>query len=442
MPGLRTGYKVKNGARRVLSLLLVMVMVGLVGGCGGGEQKSPESGVAKVIKIGAIQPMSGSVAAMGADSKAALELAADIINNKYEDLDLPFAKTEGLPNLGGAKIQVVIGDHQGDPNVARAETERLITQEKVVVMTGSYHSAASGTGTEVAERYGIPFVIDSSSSPTLTERGLKWTFRVWPHDGMFVAAIFDYADKISKEKGDPVKTVGIFAEDTLFGHDSAKLAEQNAQRLGWTVVANVTYRANTTSLTSEVQKLKAANPDFIFGASYISDAILFVKTLKQLNYVPKLFIGNDTGYSDPNFAKSVGADALGFMTRATSNVDLGAKKPVLAKINELFKQRTGRNLSDTAAGCFSTLFVVADAINRAGSTDPEAIRKALLETDLPADAVILPALQGVKFDPKTHQNERISPLILQIQDGQFVTIYPDNMATKKPIYPIPPWNRR
>jgi len=424
--------------------LVLLFTATLLAGCGGGaKDEGKAQGGDKVIKIGAIQPLSGAVAAMGADSKAALELASDIINKKYDDLDLPFAKTEGLPNLGGAKIQVVIGDHQGDPNVAASTTERLITQEKVVVMTGSYHSAASGTATEVAERNSIPFVIDSSSSPTLTNRGLKWTFRVWPHDGMFVAAIFDYADKLAKEKGTPIKTVATFCEDTLFGHDSAKLAKENAQRLGWQVAAEVNYKANTTSLDSEVQKLKAANADFVFGAGYISDAILFVKTLKKLNYAPKMFIGNNTGYSDPNFVKSVGGDALGFMTRAVSNADLGEKKPVLGKINKLFAEKTGgRPMSDTAAGCFSTLFVVADAINRAGSTNPESIQKALLETDLPASAVILPALQGVKFDQKTHQNEKISPLILQIQDGKFVTVYPDNLATAKPLYPIPAWDKR
>lgn len=421
---------------KVLSIVMILLFVPIaLVGCGSSD--TDKKADTKVIKIGAIQPLSGSVAAMGADSKAALELAADIINNKYEDLDLPFAKTEGLPQLGGAKIEVVFGDHQGDPNVAASTTERLISQDKVVAMTGSYHSAASGTATEVAERYGIPFVIDSSSSPTLTNRGLKWTFRVWPHDGMFVKAIFDYADKVSKDKGTPVKTVATFCEDTLFGHDSTNLAKENAQRLGWQVVAEINYKANTTTLDSEVQKLKGANPDFIFGAGYISDAILFVKTIKKFNYTPKMFIGNNTGYSDPNFVKSVGADAQGFMTRAVSNSDLGTKKPVYGKINEMFAKKTGgRTMSDTAAGCFSTLFVVADAINRAGSTDPAAIQKALLETDLPASAVILPALQGVKFDATTHQNEKISPLILQIQDSKFVTVFPDDLATAKTIFPI------
>ncbi|MHB8919278.1 MAG: ABC transporter substrate-binding protein [Desulfocucumaceae bacterium] len=433
----------KRSKNMIFALVLIFVAA-VAAGCGGGAKEGAKTeGAGQVIKIGAIQPLSGAVAAMGADNKAALELAADIINKKYDDIDLPFAKTEGLPNLKGAKIQVIIGDHQGDPNVAASTTERLITQEKVVVMQGSYHSAASGTATEIAERNGIPFVIDSSSSPTLTNRGLKWTFRTWPHDGMFIKAIFDYADKLAKDKGTPIKTVSTFCEDTLFGHDSAKLAKENAERLGWKVTAEVNYKANTTSLDSEVQKLKAADADFVFGAGYISDAILFVKTIKKLNYSPKMFIGNNTGYSDPNFVKSVGIDALGFMTRATSNTDLGDKKPTLAKINKLFAERTGgRTMSDTAAGCFTALFVVADAINRAGSTNPEAIQKALLETDLPASAVILPALQGVKFDPKTHQNEKISPLILQIQDGKFVTIYPDSLASAKPLYPIPAWDKR
>ena len=429
-------------SRTIACILVLALGISLIG-CGQTDTPSAKEPETIVINIGAIQPLSGGVAAMGNDSKAAYELALDIINNKHDDLDLPFAKTEGLPNLNGAKLQIIVGDRQGSPEVAAAETERLITQQEVVMMMGSYHSSASGTGTQVAERYQIPFLIDSSSSPTLTARGFKWTFRTWPHDGIYVGNMFDYVKELVDEKNLEIKTMAIIAEDSLFGQDSAKYAIENAGKMGIQVVENISYSSNAASLDAEVQKLKAANADMVFGVCYISDSILLVKTMQKLNYVPPIFIGNNGGFMDPDFVKAVPQEGLGFVSRAVSNGDLAEKFPALGKVREMFlNKNNGRNMSDTAGGAFTAVFVVADAINRAGSTDPEEIRKALIATDIPADKVIIPAIRGVKFDPETQQNTRVQSIMIQVQDGEFVTVWPKDLRIKEPIYPIPAWNQR
>ncbi|MGZ6225884.1 MAG: ABC transporter substrate-binding protein, partial [Syntrophales bacterium] len=127
------------------------------------------------IRIGVIFPLTGPLATTGQGLLKGAELAADIINNKY-NLNMPLAKTAGLPNLKGAKIKIVPGDHQGKPEVGMAEAERLITQEKVVAIIGCYNSAVTATASQAAERYGIPFLNDSSTSPGLTDRGFKWFF--------------------------------------------------------------------------------------------------------------------------------------------------------------------------------------------------------------------------------------------------------------------------
>ena len=128
-------------------------------------------GAGKEIKIGVIYPLTGPAASTGQVLLEGVKLAADIINNKY-NLNMPLAKTEGLPNLGGAKIVIVSGDHQAKPDVGMAEAERLITQEKVVALIGAYHSAVTATASQAAERYGIPFVNGDSTSPTLTGKGV------------------------------------------------------------------------------------------------------------------------------------------------------------------------------------------------------------------------------------------------------------------------------
>jgi len=150
------------------------------------------------VVIGVIYPFSGASAQMGVDAQKSFETALDIIN-KNHDFDLPLAKGEGLPGLGGAKIRLVFADHQADPQKGRAETERLITQEKVCAVIGTYQSAVAVTVSQICERYQIPFISADNSSPSLHRRGLKFYFRAAPHDEMFSAAMFNFFDAMKKK---------------------------------------------------------------------------------------------------------------------------------------------------------------------------------------------------------------------------------------------------
>src|SRR3954470_14696810 len=150
------------------------------------------------VVIGVIYPLSGASAQIGVDAQKAFETAADLINKNY-DFDLPLAKGEGLSGLGGAKVRLVFADHQADPQKGRAEAERLITQEKVCAIIGTYQSAVAGTVSQICERYQIPFLSADNSSPCLHRRGLKYYFRAAPHDEMYSAAMFDFFDTLKKK---------------------------------------------------------------------------------------------------------------------------------------------------------------------------------------------------------------------------------------------------
>src|SRR6266849_4374114 len=154
----------------------------------------------KEVVIGVLYPTTGPTAQAGIDSKVAAELAVDIVNGKH-DLDLPLARTQGLPNLGGAKVRLVTVDHQGKPEVGQSEAERLITQEKVAALYGAYHSAVSATASQVAERYGVPYFSGESSSPSLHRRGFKWFFRSSPHDEHFSIAMFEFMRELQAKRG-------------------------------------------------------------------------------------------------------------------------------------------------------------------------------------------------------------------------------------------------
>jgi branched-chain amino acid transport system substrate-binding protein len=393
------------------------------------------------VKIGVLYPMSGPAAQPGIDNKHVIDVALEIINTtNYKHLNLPLAKEAGLPNLKGAKVTVSFADHQGKPDLGLSEAERMITQEKVVALLGAYHSNVTETASMVAERMKIPFFNAESSSPKLTRRGYKWFFRSSPHDEIFAGSLFQCLAGLEKKRGIKFKTVGLMYEDTLYGKDSSRIEKELSAKAGYQVVADIQYRRGATSLVSEVQRLKAANPDVFLPTSYTSDAILIMKTLREMDYTPPAIFAQDAGYIDPSFVETIGKGVDGICSHESFALDLANHKPMLKEINELFKKRSGRNLSGTSARCFMGFLILCDAINRAGSTHPEAIREALIKTNIPESQLITP-WRGCKFD-ETGQNILVDNVVIQYQDVKPHTVWPFHLATKEIIYPIPKWSER
>ncbi len=384
------------------------------------------------VLIGAVYPMSGSSAQVGVDGRHALETAIEIVNGVH-DLDLPGARAAGLAGLGGAKIRLVMADHQADPQKGRSEAERLITQDKVVGVVGTYHSSVAATVSVTCERYGVPFVAADSSSPSLHRRNLKYFFRPAAHDEMFSVAIFDFLDA-QKQAGQKIETVALFYEDTIFGTDSSNVQRKLAKERGYKVVADVKYRASSPSLTAEVQQLKSADADVLLPSSYTTDAILLVKTTAELGYKPRNIIAQAAGFAEKATFDSVGDKLNGLISRASFALDLAAKRPAIAVVNDMYKARAGRDLNDNTSRLVEAMLVMADAIDRAKSTDGAKIRDALMATDTPAAQTIMP-WRGIKFGPDG-QNTLCDPVLIQYQDGKFVTVFPKEFAASRLLWPM------
>jgi branched-chain amino acid transport system substrate-binding protein len=394
----------------------------------------------KEVVIGSVYPLSGPAALTGLENKIANEIARDIANGVVE-VPLPlYQRLKGMPGLKGAKVRMVFADHQGKPEVGQAEAERLITQEKVHALEGAWHSSVTATVSQVAERHGIPHVNGQSSSPGLTRRSFKWFFRTSPHDEHFTQTMFDFFRDFQKKRGITLKTLGITNEDTLFGADSAKVQRDLAKKYGYEVVVDIQYRARATSLQAEIQRLKAANPDVWLPTSYHTDAILFVRQSKELDYNPKMIMAQNAGHQSPDFLQAVGKDAEGTMSRAPFNTDLIDRRPAAQAIARIYTERTGKDFYDNPARTFTGMITLLDAINRAGSTDPEAIRKALVATSIPGDQLVM-TWDGVKFD-ETGQNVHVKGIIVQLQGQKWYTVYPFDIATKEVLYPVPAWKDR
>jgi branched-chain amino acid transport system substrate-binding protein len=387
------------------------------------------------VKIGVLLPLSGNAASAGQQSKAAIELAAEIVNNAHPELgDLPLAKEAGLRGLKGAKIELVVADHQGNPSNGQSQALRLITQEHVVAIQGAYQSSVTFAATAVAERNGIPWVVGDSVAGNITTRGFKFLFRVTPLASDFGTNYMDFLNDLKKE-GKPANKIAIVFENTDYGTSIAESLRQAAKKSGLEVAADLSYNANTTDVSVQVLELKSKKPDAVIFVSYTSDAILFTKTMKNLDYKPPVIIGDDSGFSDPAYIENVADLAQGVVNR--SAWDVGREGSATAKINAMFKAKTGHEMDDTSARNMQAFFVLADAINRAGSTKAEAIQKALQETDL-KPAQLMMGYRGVKFD-ETGQNSLGATYLIQLQGKEYKAVWPEKSATAPLIFPFKGW---
>ena len=391
----------------------------------------------KTVKIGGVYPLSGNAASAGVHGKAAIETAIDIINNAHPELgNLPLAKNAGLAGLGGAKVEVVFADNQGSPAVGQNQALRLITEEKVVALSGAYQSGITLTTSAISEKYGIPYVNGESVAANLTERGFKWFFRVTPVASDFAKIYLDFL-KDMKAGGIKTDNVAIVHENTEYGTSVASVIASVFKENGLSVGLDIPYAANTTDVQSQVLQLKDKKPDVVIMVSYTSDAILYAKTMQALDYKPPMIIADNSGFSDPSFIKAAGKLTQGLFNR--SSFAIGPPGSPTFLINEMYKKKSGGDdLDDTAARQMQGFFVLCDAIDRAGSTEPAKIQAALKATDLKPEQLIM-GYKGVKFDDKG-QNVLAAGLVIQLQDGEsYVPVWPKQLAKNAPELPYKGW---
>jgi branched-chain amino acid transport system substrate-binding protein len=414
--------------RHILGLLPAAAMSVALAGTASAQDKT--------VKIGAIYPLSGNAASAGVHGKAAIETAIEIINNAHPELgNLPLAKNAGLAGLGGAKVEVIFADNQGSPAVGQNQALRLITEEKVVALSGAYQSGITLTTSAISEKYGIPYVNGESVAASLTERGFKWFFRVTPVASDFARIYLDFL-KDMKAGGTKVDNIALVHENTEYGTSVASVITSMFKENGLSIAQDIAYSANTTDVQSQVLQLKDKKPDVVIMISYTSDAILYAKTMQALDYKPPMMIADNAGFSDPSLIKTVGKLVQGIFNRSSFSIGLPGSPTFL--INEIYKKKSGDDLDDTAARQMQGFFVLCEAIDRAGSTAPDKIQAALKATDLKPEQLIM-GYKGVKFDDKG-QNILASGLVIQLQDGEnYVPVWPKERAKTAPAFPYKGW---
>src|ERR1700694_1725203 len=335
----------------------------------------------KTVKIGAIYPLSGNAASAGVHGKAAIETAVDIINNAHPELgNLPLAKNAGLAGLGGAKVEVVFADNQGSPAVGQNQALRLITEEKVVALSGAYQSGITLTASAISEKYGIPYVNGESVAGSLTERGFKWFFRVTPVASDFAKIYLDFL-KDMKAGGAKIDNIAIVHENTEYGTSVAGVITSMFKDNGLSIAQDIAYPANTTDVQSQVLQLKDKKPDVVIMISYTSDAILYAKTMQALDYKPPMMIADNAGFSDPSLIKTVGKLVQGVFNRSAFSIGPPGSPTFL--INEMYKSRSSELAIEIFGFAEGVQYQVQDARKNCPQREPVWwVRTPLMDSPL------------------------------------------------------------
>ena len=406
----------------------------------------------KTIKIGAIYPLTGGAAAAGRELRAGVELAVELANNAMADINMTMAKSAGITSMGGSKIEIIFKDHEGNPTLGADLAKKLILDDKVNGLLGCYHSSVTKTVSAVAEQYGIPMINGSSTSPALTKRGFKWFWRTTPHDVWFTKDLFEFLNGLTEGKVKGVQAVpkkdimnlSSACEKTEWGSFVSQLIQQFSKEYGYDLKKSMLYAKESPDLSSEVRSLKASRANVMLFASYTSDAILMIKTLKAQKAQPKVIWGQNAGFEVPEFRATLGDSVLGILTRTVFLPQVVQVKEVAGQVNALYKAKTGNDLTGASARSFTGLQAWVHVLENAGSTEPADIQKAANEINIPGDELVVP-WAGIKFSTsgdEIGQNTLGSGLIGQYQknaDGQIVLeiVYPFDVASADMIYPFP-----
>lgn len=419
----------KLNIKIIIIILLSLLTIAVVGCNDNGNVAGTTD---ETIKIGVLLPLSGPAEPTGIKLKAAIEVAEELINGEYPEIKFELGAKSGLPSLNNKKVEFIYADHKANPEIARTEAERLIKQEKVVAMIGAYHSSATKTASQVAEEQEIPFLAGSSSSASLTTRGYKNFFRIAPDDYMETESFFEYIKYLNDGIGAEIKSIGVVYIDNEYGIHANEMVdkwlEEKYRAEGFEKTVEIRYSENLENIDEGIKKLKEANPDVIFQASYIEDVTKLVKSYKQEKIVPKAVISYCGGFHDPLFIDNLGEDGNYYSGSSASMPSIFMSGVSEYKINQLYKQKTGEDLDGPALEEFASAVIIADAINTAASVNVEAIVQVLKTKEFSTPYF---TSGSIKFNDNG-QNIRDISFMVQIQNGKYEVVWPLNIQEKKP----------
>jgi branched-chain amino acid transport system substrate-binding protein len=363
------------------------------------------------VKVGIVLPLTGAQAKFGEVEKLSFDLALEEIN--------------AAGGINGKKLELLIEDDTGRPEVGRSVVEKLITKDKVVMLGGGYSSSVTYAVAGVCQQQEIPFLVNTGSADKITTSGWDWIYRLNPPAS-------HYADAVESLLVSTIKpeSVAILYENSLFGTSGATAFEETCNKLGIKVLLKEGYEHGGIDYKPVLTQIKRLNPDIIYMVSYIMDASLLMKQSREMKLTPKMFIGGAAGFTLPEFVENAGKASDNVISATLWHQILPF--PGAMDYYKKFLSKYDRDTEYHGAEAYAACYVIADALKRAKSFSNTDIKKALSETDM------MTVFGPVKFGTwgKMINQNKADTYVVQWIDGELELIWPEKASTKKFQYPV------
>ncbi len=393
---------------------VALVAVGLtvaVAACG---SSSDNGGTASggTVTIGVVLPLSGTSATVGQSAKAGITDAVNYINAHG-----------GIKSMGGAKLALDIADHHGDKDAGRAAALKLIDQDKVNLMLGSANSDTSLVVAQTCALRSIPCV-STDAAQAIVSNGQGWMFRPLPTMAGYVKSLVSAYQSFGAPA--TAKIAAVVSQGDL-GNAVLAAAESSAKGAGWSYVGGVSYPSSTTNFLPIAQKLKSENPDAVIGLSY-GEAAAVKKAFDEADFHP-VILGVSSGWAGTPLIETLKDQSNGIFAAAGFDSDLVSASPELQAMSDAHVKATG-SIPDTNYWIFNGAgFVIANALEAAGSSAPDKVKIALGQVKMKFADPNLPIVGGV--DMENGENAAAAPPVLEVQNQKQVTVWPADVARGK-----------
>lgn len=372
---------------------------------------------ASPVKLGLIHPVTGFIAFSGSQCRAGAEMAIEDIN-----------AAGGIKSLGGAKLEAMLADSQGKPEIGAAEVSKMVEGGAHGIVAG-YASSISLATSQEAAKTNTPHVVDVGVSDQIVQRGLENTFRFGPGYGVIAKFAVDNLDTINKAASSPAKTAMIIHEESLFGTGTAGLLQKALPEKGIEVIEVIKHANPTRDFTNIALQIKAKKPDLIIPANYYNEYVLLARTLRQQKIESKgIYSVLGGAASSYKFVKEFPEAAEYIMDcnhwfNPLSDVAKDRRKRAEAK---------GLLYTYEVLLAYNAVAFLADAIERAGSTDKDKVNAAMAASTWDN--------HGMPYGPTkmvNGQNEGGQPVNTQVLKGDIEVIFPKEFASADPVFPMP-----
>jgi branched-chain amino acid transport system substrate-binding protein len=369
------------------------------------------------IKVGVPNSLTGRHSPFGQHMKRAFDLALEEIN--------------AAGGVKGRPIEFVHVDDQSKPETAITAAQKLFEDKDIIMITGQYSSADTYPTCALAEKQKVPFMVSTAAADNITQSNWKYIFRMAQPASEFDTGLQDFLLKVVKPKN-----MVILYENTLFGTSTAKAMKKWADENKIATPIYEAYEAGLVDFKPLLLKVKAVNPEVVYAISYLMDATLIARQIKEIDLNPKIFAGSAAGYSIPEFL--TGAGTSGDFVYASTMWEKTAPYPGAKEFDEKYRKKYDVKPPYHAAQAYASAYVVWDVLKRAKTLTREAVREALVTTNVMT--IYGPVTFKEYGDFK--QQTQLPTLVLQVLKGQFEVVWPTSAATAKYVFPVPKWSER